>query len=481
MASCLGCAAPAPLTRCAGCGIARFCGKDCQKLAWSGHKAFCARPGAAPPALRAEDIARAAAEDYSASGHEDVWQEDSQVQAEVLEALGMREGGVILGQRPVSEREIWDMVTNGKRGLARLLFGRNAFRGSFLPMLRTLTQDLRWPTVCSARDQAHVTEFPTFEVCCAVTIRVLCVARRLRAAGHRRLIFVGIGSGDALAEACIALHLAAALGLTVDLDAGPPLRLSYGDMEISIVATDSPDSMVRQRNRTLSAPAEMPLLPLDRREAVRTYAAEAPLYVFCCWMPMGAAGWRGDVEEDAGGRLAEACFLTSPPTLIKVHESALRSKIRPSVELFPQTFGRWDFLARGFEDAGGEEAGLFHSQLYVFPDPKSPPPFLAEPLRHSRGNYVSRMMENETLQGVNYCRGIGLYHIHGPDDFEEEIPVGHLYSLRESALANQMAVDAGSLQEQLRDCLYFLSGQGHKQISALLKDLQVFWRAGARG
>jgi len=216
----------------------------------------------------------------------------------------------------------------------------------------------------------------------------------------------------------------------------------------------------------------MQVLPFDRREAVRHFAEEAPLYVFSSWMPMRASGWRVDAEEDGGGRLAELCFLSTPPVLIKVPDTELISKLRLSVQLFPKTLGRWDFLARGFGAEGGEEAGLFHSQLYVFPDPRAPPPYLVEPLRHRCGDYVARMAASKSLQGVNYCRGIGLYHIHGPEDFNEEVPEQHLFSLRESALAEQMAVDTVSLQMQIKDCLHFLSGPAHRQLSALLKELQ---------
>jgi len=472
MVACLGCARPGPACRCTGCGVARFCGRECQRDAWQGHRPFCVTSAPPPRALGAEEIARESAAFYGIPEREEAFREDAEVQAEVLQALGLRAGGRALGQRPASERWLWDAVTQARGGLALSLFGRNSFPGSYMPVLRTYTQDMRWPTLFSARDQGHLTELPTLELCCALVTRILCVARRLRAAGQRRLIFLGLGSGDALVEASVALHLGAALGAAVDLREGPPLRLWYGDIEISVIATDSPDAGVRQRNRTFEATGELPVVALDRREAVRQYAAEAPLYVFSCWMPMGASRWRADAEEDAGGRLAELCFLSAPPTLIKIPESELRSKLRPTIELFPKTLGRWDFLARGCEEAGGEEAGLFHSQLYIFPDARSPPPFLAAPARHQRGNYVARMLADKGLQGVNYCRGIGLYHIHSPDDFEAEVPEQHMFSLRESAMADQMAIDASTLQEQLRDCLRFLGGQGHRQVSGLLRDLQ---------
>jgi len=468
----LACAAPTPPSRCVGCGIARFCGKECQRAAWREHKPFCIVKGASPPSFAAGDIARAAAAHHGVPEHADVFEPDAEVQASVLEALGFRSDGRVLGQRPLSEKELWDAVTQGKSGLARLLFGRNSFHASYMPILRALSQDTRWPTICSARDQAHLTEIPTLELCATLATRLLCVARRLREKGHRRLIFLGIGSGDALVEASVALHVGAALGAPVDLQAEPPLRLQYGEIEVSILATDSSDFHVRQRNRTAAVPAEMRVLPFDRREAVRHFAEEAPLYVFSSWMPMGASRWRSDAEEDGGSRLAELCFLSSPPTLIKIPEMELYSKARLTVQLFPKTLGRWDFLARGFDVDGGEEAGLFHSQLYVFPDPRAPPPFLVDALRHRHGDYVARMRVSEPLQGVNYCRGIGLYHIHGPHEFDAEVPEQYMYSLRESAMADQFAVDAGALQTQIKDCLDFLSGAPHRQLSVLLRELQ---------
>merc|ERR1712216_407257 len=159
---------------------------------------------------------------------------------------------------------------------------------------------------------------------------------RLHRAGQRSMTFLGIGSGDGLMEASIALHLAAVLGLAIDLHAGHPLRLMDGDFEITIVATDTPDMKERERNQTADARFEMNVLTFDRRDAVRHFAEQGPIYVFSCWMPMQAE-WRADIEEDGGMRIVEICFLSAPPSLIQNNPAEMRSRIRGTAELFPLT------------------------------------------------------------------------------------------------------------------------------------------------
>mmetsp|Transcript_70761 Transcript_70761/g.229907 ORF Transcript_70761/g.229907 Transcript_70761/m.229907 type:complete len:496 (-) Transcript_70761:9-1496(-) len=494
MVVCLACAAPSPQTRCTGCYIARFCCKACQRSAWREHRPFCGGNGEVCY-LSADDIledwreqcgqGRATAAGSSAPGtahererereHELESRRDAEIQAEVLHVLGLHAGaGPPLGQRPLGGDELWAHLASGRSGLAPLLFGRSAFESSLRPLLRALTVEHRWPSVMSVRPLGHVTELPSLELCAALVTRILCAARRLREAGHRRLIVLGLGSGDALVEACVVLHVAAALGSSVDLRAAPPLRIQFGALELQFVATDCPELEERHRNCVSEAPPEMRVLPLDRREAVRTFAAQGFLYVLSAWMPMRSAGWRAGVEEDAGARLAELCFLTVPPRLIEIHPAELQSAARETFQLFPKTLCRWDFLAR---EPWGEEGGFFHSQLFVLPSPGSPPPFLAAPLRHMLGNYASRLDEDAALKGVNLLRAFGLHHVHGPEDFGRAVPEMSLLGLREAVGAGQLAIRASSAEEQLRQCLTFLSGPAHSQVSALLRELARIGRA----
>ncbi|CAE8743651.1 unnamed protein product [Polarella glacialis] len=423
MVVCLGCSAPNPPIRCSGCQVARFCCKACQRQAWVEHRQFC---GGAHRPWDPLSIAREAALLLGSDAPEELLA-DAAVQAEVLEKLGFRRGGVVVGQRLLSDRCLWDFIIRGQTGLALQLFGRNCFRCSYLPALRSLTQDTKWPIVMSSRQQGHITELPTLELCAALVTRLLCCARRLRQEGHRRLVWLGIGSGDALVEASVALHLAAVLGVAIDLHSAAPLRFLWrSDFEICIVATDCPEKdSVRLQNRTSQAPQEMKVLELDRREAVRRFAAEAPVYVFSCWMPMRAC-WCSEAVEDAGSRLVEMCFLSAPPSLIKVPTEEI---IRPSSahlggtqELFPKTLCRWDFLAQGLNGNDGGEVGLFHSHLFLLSVQPSVPAFLAEPLVHGGGCYAVRMADDQLLNAVDVCRGVGLYHIHGPADFDAEVP-----------------------------------------------------------
>jgi len=465
--ACLACAAPDPPVRCTGCQIARFCSRPCQKAAWGEHRLFCSPNGLR--ILVGGEIAHAAATHHGAGENgEEKFRADAEVQAEVLRALGVREGGAI-GQRRISDREFLGLISPGKAGLARRLFGRNAFRSSCLPLARAFDQQNLWPMVLSCRCHGHITELPTLELCAAIVTRILCVARRLREAGHRRLIFLGIGSGDALVEASVVLHLAAVLGVPVDLLQGPPLRLHYGEFEISIVATDTPDVGERRRNHTLEAAAELPVLSLDRREAVRRFAEEAPLYVFSCWMPMRAK-WRADIEEDAGFRLAELCFLSAPPGLISVGAHEMISMERRTTELPVLTLNRFDFFARGIDEAGGDEAGFFHSQLYVIGDAGAARPFLAAPLVHRLGSYDVRM-DGSNLHAVNIARGCGLSHIRGPKDLSVEIPSLYIAALlRPSDGAPLAEVDAIAVRTHVEDALKHLSGPAHRQLSKLLRD-----------
>ncbi|CAK9057379.1 MYND-type domain-containing protein [Durusdinium trenchii] len=274
-----------------------------------------------------------------------------------LQRLGLGEDGRVLGQRPLQEDEAWDLITSQQR-LAPRFFGRNRFDG-LLSVLRAWTSQSRWPLVMSARSQAHLTELPTLELCACLVWRVLSCAKQLRQQGHKRLIFLSIGAGDALVEACVALHLAAALGVPVSLEEEP--RLKYGDFEISVVATDSDQDEVLRQNRVAEAPRELPVRRLDRRRAVRSASDLGPVYVFSSWMPMHAC-WCSDVLEDAGTQLVEMCFLSAPPELIQVpRQEVLRratGHTRATQEVFPKTLCRWDFLAQGFEEGLGAPDGI---------------------------------------------------------------------------------------------------------------------------
>merc|ERR1712113_71984 len=190
---------------------------------------------------------------------------------------------------------------------------------------------------------------------------------------------------------------------------------------------------------------------------------EGHVYVFSSWMPMRAKGWSTDVQEDAGDRLAELCFLSAPPSLIELPKNELRA----AYPVFPKTLSRWDFLACGLDN---EEVGLFHSQLFILPRLKgAPTPYIAAPLRHERGDVTLRMSSSPALRGVNLCRGLGLLHVHGPADFSRPIPAQLLGYLQESVCNGLMAKSADGVLEHLRQSLEFLTGPPQRQIAAVMQ------------
>eukprot|EP00439_Symbiodinium_sp_Y106_P078116 s31_g16.t3 len=493
MVVCLNCG-KRPEFRCAGCGVARFCCQACQRACWKGHRPHCGLV----PDLTAKDLVENVPEAFASAWPEEEQQSDALLLAQLLKALGVCKDGRILGQQPLLETELWEHITKSRRGLAALLFGRNCFRTSLLPAVRALSALGQWPLLLSARPQGHVTELPTLELCATLAWRVLAAARRLRAKGHRRLIFLGIGSGDSLVEASVTLHLAAALGVTPDLEKGSPLSLPWDDFEIEVVTTDSADDEDLRLNRIAEAPSELRSLRLDRRAAVRRFAAEAPLFVFSSWMPMHAC-WCSDVVEDAGSRLVEMCFLTSPPELIQVpRQEVLRPatpQLRATQEINPLTLCRWDFLAEGFDEAGEEtdrdfcNSGLFHSQLYITSSRQVPPLPLPRTLLHSFGCYHKRMAADPQLMAVNVCRGVGLYHIRGPKDLGASLPGPELLSLRQEyevfmfkgqglkhfldLLCHGWKAALGespSSRAFIAQCVRFLEGAAKKQVEQVLAE-----------
>lgn len=72
----------------------------------------------------------------------------------------------------------------------------------------------------------------------------------------------------------------------------------YGDLEISVIATDTDLEEDLRQNRVAEAPREMRVVPMERRRAVRHYAAEAPLYARVLVLGCGGRCWEpvvGDV------------------------------------------------------------------------------------------------------------------------------------------------------------------------------------------
>ncbi|CAE7428686.1 unnamed protein product [Symbiodinium sp. CCMP2456] len=197
-------------------------------------------------------------------------------------------------------------------------------------------------------------------------------------------------------------------------------------------------------------------------------------------MPMHAC-WCSDVVEDAGSRLVEMCFLTSPPELIQVpRQEVLRAatpQLRATQEINPLTLCRWDFLAEGF-DARGEEmdgdfclmfaqggnSGLFHSQLYVTSSRQVPLLPLPRTLLHSFGCYHRRMAARPQLTAVNVCRGVGLYHIRGSKDLGVPLPGPELLSLR------QALGESPSSAAFIAQCVRFLEGAAKKQVEQVLAE-----------
>ncbi|CAE7243659.1 unnamed protein product [Symbiodinium natans] len=190
-------------------------------------------------------------------------------------------------------------------------------------------------------------------------------------------------------------------------------------------------------------------------------------------MPMHAC-WCSDVVEDAGNRLVEMCFLTSPPELIQVpRQEVLRpatAQLRATQEIHPLTLCRWDFLAEGFEESAPEvdhdqcNPGLFHSQLYVTSSREVPPLPMPRALLHGRGCYHKRMAADLRLAAVNVCRGVGLNHIRGSKDLCSPIPGPELLSLR------QALAESPSTAAFIARSLEFLKGVAKKQVEHALAE-----------
>lgn len=276
-----------------------------------------------------------------------------------------------------------------------------------------------------------------------------------------------------MVEASIALHLAKVLGQEMDLNASR-LYLQYSDdFEIEIVASDTPDSKIREHCNVAQATKQMTVLPLNRNDVMRHFANEdVDMYAFVSWIPTGNC-WREDMERDARDLLAEICYLSCPPSLIKVDSCELHSQNFATAELFPKTLCRFDFwpyTGPSSSDDYAKDAGLHHSQLFVFHHPRAVPPFLSSVICHNRGSYAAHMTSDPKLEAVNVWRGVGLGHAHGPDDLAAPIPESILGQMQLSKEARSQMRSQGdtSVLARLREAFSYAEGTARAQLCIAL-------------
>lgn len=430
-------------------------------------------PLAPPDQVDAGSLAVAAAAAFSAEGLQpEHFASDAEVQAQVLAALGISWYGED-GQRPLPQDELVHSMDSNY--IAQSLLGRNSFDSCYLPMLQAMTSSGDWPLVLLGRPQAYVCELPTLELCAAICTRILCAARRLQAAGASRLLFLGVGSGDALVEACVALHLGRILGQEVELQGRQslssltPLTFRYRKgFQIVFVVSDTTNIAKRRASQTLEAREQMEVFPYDFYDAVRDFAAnDVPLYVFSCWPPEGEV-WRKGIEEAAGKWLAELCFVQPPAPLHQTSEADMQSSRFRTTELFPKTLCCQDFLAQDF--AGGLVAGLHHSQLYVLTPRDVAPPFLAQQLTHQLGPYHLRMQADRRLRGVNVFRRVGFSFACSPADLANPLPDMVLSALQESLYGSYTSSEISELCSQLREAMAYAEGDCRSQLELLVRN-----------
>mmetsp|Transcript_48135 Transcript_48135/g.153605 ORF Transcript_48135/g.153605 Transcript_48135/m.153605 type:complete len:529 (+) Transcript_48135:23-1609(+) len=481
MAACLVCAAPQPTLRCEDCGVAAFCSQACRSSSKAEHTKCRGdwRP-ISVDAITAEGAAQAAAAGERAGF---AVFKDAEVQALVLQRLGFREEGALVGQRPLEPQDIIDMVCAHGETLALGLFGRNSFSSSYLPMLRGMTSSggqgvLK--TILSRRVQGFIYELPTLELCAALCTRILCVARRLQKAKKKGLLVLGVGSGDALVEASVALHLGAVLQQPVDLSE-TPISIMYDQFRIELMATDTADVGLRTASGTAEALTQMPVEEGEVPFVVSTFAElGAPLYVLCSWQP--ADDWLRAIERAGGEALEEICFLQPPPSL---RQDSAPWRAPPSLsedgvggmewstfrrtELFPKTLSRLDFLGHGFKEQG-HEVGFYHSQLYIYSRPQAALPYLHPILCHSRGPYDDRVKADRALQGVHAFHDVGLVHACCPDDLREALPDTLLTDLKDALYTSGTGEEVAKLRNELRRAQGFAEDRAHKQLGLLIKN-----------
>mmetsp|Transcript_130542 Transcript_130542/g.279025 ORF Transcript_130542/g.279025 Transcript_130542/m.279025 type:complete len:634 (-) Transcript_130542:79-1980(-) len=417
-------------------------------------------------------IATAAAKACAEGRSIQSYMDDAREQAQALSDFGLSKNGVDGHQSLVSEK-VADIICVQSKSVAESLFGRNSYSISFMPMLKSLSASGTWPGVLSRNAQGHVNELPTLELCVAIVTRILCVAKRLSTDGKQRMLFLGLGSGDALVEATVLLHLAATLGQDINLTDASPLVLKYGrSFEILAKATDTPDMQTRYANHTAEAFAQMTVEQQSMEDALRQASKQnMPMYVFCSWPPKGEVkDWRKKIENIGGDQLEELCFLQPPPSMVGGHEDDMRSDSFRTTQLFPKTLCRDDFLASGFDS---DELGLQHSQLFVLTPRNASPPFLVEELVHRKGSYSNRLVENGTLAAVNQFRHHGLTHACGEEDLSRAIPSDFLDLLEEKLDPSEVpAEEVMALRKELKEAKMLARGDCARDLERLLSKAQ---------
>lgn len=288
---------------------------------------------------------------------------------------------------------------------------------------------------------------------------------------------VGIGSGTALIEAMITLHLSAILNQPVDLNAKEIQFILPGihrasPFKIEIRATETPDlEMQALAHVNGQGCSQMHVEYVDRRDAVRNAARTgAAVFVYWSWMPT-AQHWTDDIIADAGDRLVEILMSSMPPSCVQIdpREVSPREGLC-GAELYPRSLCRYDYV----DELHKEQHGLYHSKLYSLYKQGMEAPTISEGLVHEMGCYLSRLDrdENGQLQLVMRLREAGLCHVHNIQDLSHNVP--DLVFQRVKMYAEQVqgtAIHGSSMADAFRrtltDAMPFCSGSARAQLLEL--------------
>jgi len=396
---------------------------------------------------------------------------ECEIQAMVLERLGVRDGAVV-GQLPLDEIGAISMLrnpgSNPERTLAHRLYGHNAFEASLLPVMRAMSAKRIWPFILVRDTSAHIRHIPTLELVAALCIRILCLARRMGKAKYRQVCVVCLNSGEALLEASVILHLAVLLGQEVDLTQWPVI-LKYQGMSIIFMATDSARGVEHTSDGNSEANMFVKAMEADVvLQEVRF--SGTPMLVLSDFPDEVVNGsWLASVYEFGGGCLEEICIVQSSTNPYMVRQETLKASFgaRPTL-LFPKTLSKADYVGRGYTGNMSDEAGLFHAHLLVCSSTRAPLPYLAQQLCHKRGAYAPRM-EDSPLQGIHLFRCAGLLHACSASDLEDALPEETLEEMKELLYSTQEPELSGFMRERLTAALEAAKGKARKQIQLLLK------------
>lgn len=384
---------------------------------------------------------------------------DAEVQAMVLDRLGFRAGGQVVGQRPLPPKQFTETVTYETGTLARTLVGCNSFDVSCFPLMQALDPIDSLHNAMSVANRVQFTILPTLELMAAICTRILCCTRRLRKAGVRRLYVFGVEDITALLTASVALHLGIVLRQAVDLTK-ELIELRYAEDFTIVCVALSVGGVMSQ------ASLQMPLAPMSTASDSLGSGERAYVLVDGMQAQLGDS-WIADENGNQKDNIVEVCSIQLPESL-NTKGSPLDVKAFRVTELFPKTICYEDFLSRGFKEPDSE-AGLFHTHMWVLTPPKAPVPFLVPQICHSKGPYDLRMKADKALWGLHRLRDMGIAGMRSADDLTNPFKDEVIESLKDVLYNPRKATEAARMQRLIEEVLECCDGRAKKQLALLLK------------